>query len=59
MKDVTFQIIKRLQQLSLCLVELVKLSPVYRYSVDILTYSGLSGIFKQDSLENVRVNCNF
>ena len=43
-KNVFFQIIQRLQQLSLCPVELVKKCLIYRYSVDILIYSGHSGI---------------
>ena len=43
MKDV-FQIILRLHELCLCHLELVNLLTVHRYSVDILSYSGLSRI---------------
>ena len=35
LKDPFFQIFQRSQQLSLCRVEMVKLLPVHRYSVDI------------------------
>ena len=36
----------------LCRVELVKLLLVYRYSVDIFTYSGPSGILGSDGKQN-------
>ena len=42
----------RSQQLSLCRVELVKLLYVHRYSVDIFSYSGSSGIFGSDGKQN-------
>ena len=36
----------------LCHVELVKLLPVHRYSVDLFTYSGTSGILGSDGKQN-------
>ena len=48
LKDSFFQIISRLQQLSLCRVELVKLLPIHPYSVDIFSCSGPSGILGSD-----------
>ena len=36
----------------LCRVELVKLLPIYRYNVDIFSYSGSSGISGSDSKQN-------
>ena len=52
LKDPFFQIIQRSQQLSLCRVELVKLLPVYQYSVDIFSYSGPSGILGSGGKQN-------
>ena len=40
------------QQLSLFRVELVKLLPVHRYSVNIFSYSGPSGILVSDGKQN-------
>ena len=40
------------QELSLCRVELVKLLPVHRYSVDIFSYPGPSGILGSDGKQN-------
>ena len=39
-------------ELSLCRVKLVKLLAVHRYSVDIFSYSGPSGIFGSDGKQN-------
>ena len=36
-------------------MELVKLLPVHRYSVDIFSYSGLSGILGSDRKQNAAV----
>ena len=36
----------------LCHVELVKLLPVHRYSVDLFSYSGPSGILGSDGKQN-------
>ena len=47
-----FQIVLRLQQLSLCRVELVKRLPVHRYSVDIFSYSDPSGILGSEGKQN-------
>ena len=47
-KDLFFEISQRSQKLSLCRVELVKLLPVHRYSVDMFSYSGPSEIFSSD-----------
>ena len=35
-----------------CHVELVKLLPVHRYSVDIISYSGPSGMLGSDGRQN-------
>ena len=51
-KDPFFEIIQRSQKLSLCRVELVKLLPVHRYSVDMFSYSGPSEIFSSDGKQN-------
>ena len=50
--DPFFQINQRLQQLSMCRMDLVKLLPVHRYSVDILSYSGPSGILGSEGKQN-------
>ena len=52
LRDSVFQIIQRLRQLSLLRVELVKLLPVHRYSVDIFSYSSPSGILGSDREQN-------
>ena len=44
--------IKRSQQLSLCIVKLVKLLPVHRFIVDIFSYSGPSGILGSCEKQN-------
>ena len=41
---ISFQIILRSDQLSLCRVAALKLLPVHRYSVVIFTFSGLLGV---------------
>ena len=38
--------------LSLCSVELLKLLPIHRYSFDIFSYSGPSGILGSDGKQN-------
>ena len=39
--------------MSLCHVDFVKLLPVHRYSVDIFSYSGPSGILGSDGKQNI------
>ena len=43
-QKISFQIIKRSQQLSLCRVVALKSLPVHRYSVVIVTFSGPLGL---------------
>ena len=51
-RNISFShIIKRLQQLSLCCVELVELLPANRYSVDIF-HNSPSGIFGSGRKQN-------
>ena len=44
LKDPFFPEFLEVTRVSLCHMELVKLLPVHQYSVDILSYSGPSGI---------------
>ena len=41
----------------MCRVELLKCLPIHRYSVDIFSYSGPSGIFGSDGKQSSDRNC--